>query len=133
MAVEVVDGHERQPPRPRERLRRREPDEQRADQPGALGDGDAIDVVERRVRLRERLADDGRHELEVAARCNLGHDPAVPRVEISLRRDNAGLDGPVLRDERSGRLVARRLDAENHGAPSGHLPVSDTGWADSHG
>ena len=46
VTVQVVDRRERKPQRPRERLRRRQPDEQRADQPGPLRDGDPLDPVE---------------------------------------------------------------------------------------
>ena len=112
--VEVVDRDERQPPRPRERLRGGEPDEQRADQPRPLRHGDAVDVVERRARLGERLADHRRDELEVAPRRDLGHDAAVPRVEVRLRGDDARANLSVLRDERRRGLVAARLDPEDH-------------------
>ena len=43
-------------------------------------------------RVAERLADDGRDELEVAARGDLGHDAAVPRVQVGLRGDDVGQD-----------------------------------------
>ena len=88
MALEVVDRDERQAPRPRERLRGRDPDEQRADETRALRDGDPLDALERSSRFGERLADDGRHELEVAARRDLGHDAAVARVQVGLRGDD---------------------------------------------
>ena len=56
MAVEVVDRSERQSTRPGERLRRRQPDEERADQPRALRDRDPFDPVEPDPGLAERLA-----------------------------------------------------------------------------
>ena len=68
------------------------PDEQRADQAGALRYGYAVDVVQRHPGLVQRLADDGRDELEVAARGNFGDDPAVPRVELRLRGDHVCQD-----------------------------------------
>ena len=86
MPVQVVDRNEREPARPGERLRRLHADEQRADQPRPARDRDAVDVVERRVGLVERLANDGRRELEVPARRDLGHDAAVARVQLGLRR-----------------------------------------------
>jgi len=123
VAVEVVDRDERQPPRPRERLRHGEPDEEGADQPRALRHGDAVDVVERRARLGERLADHRRDELEMPPRRDLGHDAAVPRVEVGLRGDDARAHLPVIRDERRGRLVATRFQAEDHspGSASFHM------------
>jgi hypothetical protein len=50
VALEMVDRHERQPPRGRERLGGRDPDEQRADEPRALRDRDAVEFVEGRAR-----------------------------------------------------------------------------------
>ena len=75
VAVQVVHRHERQPPAPRDRLGRGDADEQRADQPRAGGDGDRVDVVERRSRPVERLADHRRDELEVTSRGDLGTTP----------------------------------------------------------
>ena len=50
VAAQVVDRDERQLPRPGERLRRRDADEQRSDEPRALRHRDALDVVERSLR-----------------------------------------------------------------------------------
>ena len=53
VAVQMVDGDERQPPRPGERLRSGDADQERADKAGALRDADGLDVAELRVRLVE--------------------------------------------------------------------------------
>ena len=50
VALQVVDRRQRQPARGREPLRRRDADQQRADQPRPLRDRDQLDVVERRAR-----------------------------------------------------------------------------------
>jgi len=63
--VQVVDRREREATRPRDRLRRREADEQRADEPGTLRHRDRLDVVERGMGVLERRSHDRRHELEV--------------------------------------------------------------------
>jgi hypothetical protein len=84
VAVEVVDGRERQSPCPRERLGCRETDEERSDQARPLGDGDRVDVVEARSGFAERLLDNGCDELEMPARCDLRHDAAEPRVQLRL-------------------------------------------------
>jgi hypothetical protein len=123
--VQVVDRDEGQPLRPRDRLRGREADEERADEPGALRHGDALDVREARPRLGQRLAHDRRDELEVAPRRDLRHDAAVALVQQRLRRDHGREHAPALVEERGRGLVARRLEAEDHetfsGADSRHM------------
>ena len=109
----MVDGDERKPARPRDH-RRGEADEQRADQSGALGDGEPVDVVQHDLRLAERLTDHGRHELEMPPRRDLRHDAAVLRVQIDLRRDDIREDLPLLGDHGRRGLVAARLEAEDH-------------------
>ena len=123
VAVEVVDRDERQPARPGDGLRGGKADEERADQARALRHGDAVDVLERRVRLGERLADHRRHELEVPPRGDLGHDAAVAGVQLRLRGDDARKDLSVLRDDRRRRFVTRGLDPEDH--------LLDLAWTDT--
>ena len=67
------------PPRRRQRLRRVDPDEQRADQPRVGRHRDRVDVVELAAGLGERRVDDRVDQLEVVAGGDLGHDPAVAR------------------------------------------------------
>ena len=84
-------GGERQPPRGGQRLAGRDADEQRADQARALGDGDRLDVVQRRPGLGQRVVDHGVDELEVVARGDLRHDAAVAVVH-ALGGDDVGAD-----------------------------------------
>src|SRR5690348_8880514 len=84
MAAEMIDRHEREPARPRDRLGRREPDEQRTDEAGPLRDGDLLDVIERRARVRQRLAHDGGDELEMPPRGDLRDDAAEAGVQLGL-------------------------------------------------
>ena len=86
--VQVVDRHEGQAARPGERLRRREADEQRPDEPRPPRHRDRLDVVQGRVRTIERLADDRRHELEVPPRGDLGDDAAEAGVQVGLGGDD---------------------------------------------
>ncbi len=85
------------------------PDEQRADQTGPRGDGDRIDLVP-----VERLGDDRGDQLEVSAARDLRHDAAEARVQLRLARDDVRDDLAVVVDDGRGRLVAARLDAEDH-------------------
>ena len=78
MAMQVVDWGERKPTRPRKRLGRRKPDQERPDQAWAVGDPHSIDVVERRPAPVERLGEHRSSELEVTPGGNLGNDAAVP-------------------------------------------------------
>ena len=106
MTVEVVDGDERQAPRPRDRLGGREADEQRAHEPRALRHADAVDVREAEPGIVERRANDGRDQLEVASRRDLGHDAAEPRVQVRLRGDDRREQLALPRDDGRGGLVA---------------------------
>ena len=114
VTVEVVDRDERQAARPGERLGRGEPHEQRPDQARAGRDGDPIHIVEARARLAVRLSQDREHQLEVAPRRNLRDDSAVASMQVGLGGDHVRPDLAVVRDERGGRLVAGRLERQNH-------------------
>ena len=114
MPLQVVDRDERDSARPRDRLGRREPDEQRADQPRPARDADPREIAELDARLVERGPQDRRDELEVTTRGDLRHDAAEVRVELGLRRDDRRQHLPVRRDDRGGGLVTGCLDAQNH-------------------
>jgi hypothetical protein len=108
----MVDRRERKLARRGERLRARDSDEQRADEPRALGDRDGVDVVERGARPRERIVDDGREELQMVTRCDLGDDPAVAVMD-SLGGDDVGEQLAAGADDGGARVVAARLDRED--------------------
>ena len=119
VAVEMVDRGEGQLVCPRERFRGSETDEERPDQARPAGDGDLVDVVERRPGLAERLAQHGQDELEVAPRGDLGDDAAETGVQVGLGRDDVGADLAVPGDERRRGLVAGGLEREYHGGTQG--------------
>ena len=73
MSFEVVDRDQQELP-VHAMAFGRDPDEQRADETGALSH-DPVDVAELRARVGQRLANDRRHQLEVAARGDLGDTP----------------------------------------------------------
>ena len=108
--MQMVDRDERKAPRPRDRLRGRDADEERADEARPARDRHRVDSVQRRAGLDERLLDHRRDELEMPARRDLRHDASVARVEIGLGGDDVREDPPVLRDDRSRSLVAGRLE-----------------------
>ena len=117
VTVEVVDLDHRQPARRRQRLRRRDPDQERADQARASGDGDCVEVVERDARLLKRGVDDRVHELQVMPRGDLGHDAAERRMGRGLRGDDVREDPAPIHHGRAG-VVAARLDREDHVRPA---------------
>ena len=123
MAVEVVDPDKRPALGRGQRLRGRDADEQRPDQPGPAGDRERVDLVEGRAGVSERRVDDGVDQLEVVARGDLGHDPTEPLVGARLRRDHVRSDRRPVDDRRAG-VVARRLDRQDHavaGSGSSHI------------
>ena len=114
----MVDGDQRQPVRPGDRLGGGEADEQRADETRALSDGDRIEVFEVAVLLRQRFPQHRHDELEVAPRCDLRDDAAEGSVQLRLRGDDVRQDLPVLRDYRGGGLVTRGLNPEDQSSGS---------------
>ena len=119
VTVEVVDRDQRLAVRRGQRLGRAQPDQQRADQPGALGDRDLVDLGEAGARLLERGGHHRVDQLEVVARGDLGDDSAVALVERSLGGDDVGEDPRPVDDGGAG-VVARRFESEDQAieAPS---------------
>jgi hypothetical protein len=75
-------------------------------------DRNATDLIERDARLAHRFIDHRQQALEVSAGCDLGHDTAEARVQVSLRSDDAGEDGRLRREDGSGGFVAGGFDGE---------------------
>ena len=113
MALEVMHADERHPGDPRDRLRRLQPDEQRADEPGRIRHRDAVDFGERASGAFERGLHDGHDVQDVRARCELRHDAAVTLVDLVLRRDHIRAHDASIVDDRRGGLVARALEPEH--------------------
>jgi hypothetical protein len=58
VAVEMVDPHQRPALSRGQRLRGRDADQQRPDQPGPAGDRERVDLVEGRAGVSQRRVDD---------------------------------------------------------------------------
>jgi len=124
----VVDSHQRQAGEPRKGLRRRQADEQGADEPWLDRRGHSVQVAKLDLRAGEGLLDDRADRLDVRPARDLGHHPAVLRVQMLLRRDDARQGSRAVGDDGGGGLVARRLDAENaHGIRCGVPAVRGSG------
>ena len=129
VSLQVIHGRKRQPPRGRQRLRRRETDEQRADQPGTLRDRDQIDLVELAFRLLERVLHDEVDQPYVMTRGDLRHD-ATEALVHELRGDHVRAHLSPAPDHRRAGVVAARLDPqdESHvaGGPAHAQPAFGT-------
>ncbi len=77
VSFEVVDGDQRQAVDERDRLRRREADQQPADQAGAGGCRNRREVAETDAGLGQRRSDDFVETFDMGARGDLGDDAAV--------------------------------------------------------
>ena len=119
VTVEVIDRHQRLAVCRRQRLRRAQPDQQRADQPWALGDRDLVDLGEARAGLLERGGHHAVDQLQVVARGDLGDDSAVALVERSLGGDHVREDPRPVDDGGAG-VITRRFESEDQAieAPS---------------
>ena len=84
--------------------------------PGPRCRGDAVDLIERKPCLAQRLKDRGIEQIDMGARGDLRHDPAIDRMQIELRAHDIRQDlaAPVGLKPHDGGcgLVAARLDAE---------------------
>ena len=117
MRLEMIDGDERAPQPKRDGLAHGDADDQPADQAGTGGRGYPVDRLEAEPGFGERLADGRVEQLDMGARGDLRHHPAIGRMQIELRAHHARQDlAPSVRrqahDCRRG-LVAARLDAEH--------------------
>jgi hypothetical protein len=113
VAVDVVDPEDGLPGRQRERLRHRDPDQERPHQPGSARHRQGVDRPEPDLRVRERLLDDRVDRLDVRPAGDFGHDPAVHPVDVDLGLDDVGEDLATIGNDRRGGLVAGGFDPED--------------------
>jgi hypothetical protein len=113
VAVKMVDRDQRFAVCGRHRLRGTQPDQQGANQAGALGDGDRLDLGELDSRLLEGSADDCVEQLKMMSGSDLGHDAPIALVELSLGGDDVGEDPRPIDDGGAG-VVAGRLEGQDH-------------------
>ena len=113
VAFQMVDRQQRLARRHRERLGAHQPDHHPADQPGAGGGGDGVEVIELHTRLGHYFGDHRRKAFGMGARGDLGYDAAIGRVFGLLTGDRLRDDCPVTAHQRDRGLVAARLDAQN--------------------
>lgn len=88
-------------------------DKKAAEEAGAGGDGDAVDLVPGGAGFGEGFMDDGQDDLNVTAGGDLGHNPAVFFVNVDLAGDDVGADVTAVFDDGGCGFVAGGFDAEN--------------------
>jgi len=99
------------------RLAETQTHQQRANEPGGMGDRDGIQCLHRDAGIAERARHHGNDGRQMRTRCDFGHDASEHAMDI-LRQDDEGAQrhrvAPGL-EHRRGRLVTRGLDAEDGG------------------
>lgn len=85
--------------------------EEGANEAGALGDGDGVEVLIGAAGLFHGLADDGGDGAEMLAGGEFGDDSAVFAVDIELGADDAGKDSAPVFDDGGGGFVTGGFDA----------------------
>jgi hypothetical protein len=112
---DVVDADQRFAVDEGDRLRHLQPHQQRAHEARALGDRDRVEgrVVE--PGLGHGAAHHGHDVLDVVARRQLGHHPAVGRMDRDLGGDHVREDGAAVGHHRGRGLVAGGLDGQEDG------------------
>ena len=121
VTLEMVDADHRHAPAEREGLRRRDPDEQRADEPGPDVTATPASSGPSTPASASARLDDRRDHLHVRPARQLGHHAAEGRVQVDLAGDDGRAHRQVLVDDRGRRLVARGLDRQQqprHAAPA---------------
>ena len=128
MAFEVVDRQQRLVPGHRQRLGGDQPDHHSTDQPRPRGRRNGVHVGKVQPRIGERCGDQRGDLLDMRARRDFGHYPAVGAVRFVLRGDVLGQDpafegGRGAIDDRRRGLVAARFYPEDQR----HCPLSLNG------
>ena len=92
MGFEMIDADERNPGAKRHAFDQRHADQQRADQPGAVGHREAIDIGQGRAGVFQGAVDDRQDILNMLARRQFRHHAAIGPMHAILRRDHIGED-----------------------------------------
>jgi hypothetical protein len=81
-------------------------------EPGALGHGDGVEIVQLELGALHCLADDGGNVTQMLARGELRHTSPAG-MDVELRRDDTRKGLAALYDHCRSRFIARALDAKN--------------------
>ncbi len=109
----MVDRDQRLARRQRERLARYQPDHHPADQPRTGGGGDRIDLVERHPGFSQSGFGQWNQRLDMRARGDFRHHPAIGTMRGFLPRQFMRKDAPVRGDQSSRGFVAGGFEAKD--------------------
>ena len=87
--------------------------EQAAEESGAGGDGNAVDVVPSDLGFGKRFMHDRQYDLDVASGGYLGYDAAVLAVDINLAGHDVAKRVTAVLHHAGGGFVARSFNSEN--------------------
>src|SRR5688500_6469920 len=109
MALDVIDADEGFMRGERGAFGVVDADEQRADQPWALRDLEAVNVMKSHAGRAQGFADHIADLFQMLARGQLRHDAAVFPVRGDLRGDDVRANFDAVFNDGGGRLIARTL------------------------
>ena len=118
VALQVVDGEQRQVVDRGDGFAGHQAHHDRADQAGAGGGGHAVEGGEADAGVRHGTGDEAVEVVHMAARGDLRHDPAIGRVVRALGEHEVGQHAALAGYQRGCGLVATGLDAEDDHGPS---------------
>ena len=107
----VIDAKERFIERERHGLRRFEADEQSDAQPRPLRGGDRIELQRGDARFTQRRLRDRQEILQMLARGEFRHHPAIFSMQFDLRGNDVGQDFTIAHDRSAG-FIAGSFDGE---------------------
>ena|SRR5438067_5838372 len=110
VAFDVIDSDEREMPGETERLGVGDANEKRADEARTSGDRDRAQSVKLDVGVLKRLPYNRNDSAQMLTRGQLGHNAAVFRMGIQLRRNNARQNAPAIFDNGGRGFIARTLN-----------------------
>ena len=109
MPFDMVHADQRQFPGKGDRLRLRHPHQKRPHKSGAVGYRHRVQVIQRRIRLREGSRDDLIDPFHMFSGGNFRHDASIERVEGNLCGNDVASHIPSVAHYRRRRLIAGTL------------------------
>ena len=111
--LQMVHSNRRHPPRIRETACEGGTGEQRPDQPGSGGIGDAVQLARVRGGSLQRTLHQWQETPHVVTRGELGHDTAKRAVQLDLAEQLVRQEPRACIEHRSGTFVARGFQGED--------------------